>query len=248
MTKCLTKHWVKFNCIPWQSLNSVVTNFLGKPPECRIREWPTLEFLTTQGTNVSQTRLSAVTLGLFTKTCGDLSEEQDERFHQDVCIMEGRWDINFFADNYRCLKQDCDGNEGVLRIPQRSSITGALLSDCLVSYPGLSFRGVLHLCRGAVSVSYSPSRLDMVAAKNRSKSLKRHFISEYLLLCIFQLNMAQYELSTNISSKVKLATVVEGDLEAPFSIATTPRCRGGRYFIPWIDSLYPWSVPYNAEC
>ena len=28
-------------------------------------------------------------------------------------------------------------------------------------------------------------------------------------------------------SKIKLATVVEGDPKAPFSIATTPRCRGG---------------------
>ena len=49
-------------------------------------------------------------------------------------------------------------------------------------------------------------------------------------------------------SKVKLATIVEGDPKAPFSIATTPRCRGGRYSIPWIAPLYPWTVPYNAEC
>ena len=48
--------------------------------------------------------------------------------------------------------------------------------------------------------------------------------------------------------KVKLATIVEGDPKAPFSIATTPRCRGGRYSIPWIAPLYPWTVPYNAEC
>ena len=41
------------------------------------------------------------------------------------------------------------------------------------------------------------------------------------------------------SSKVKLATIVEGDLKAPFSIATTPRRRGGRYSIPWIAPLYP---------
>ena len=47
-------------------------------------------------------------------------------------------------------------------------------------------------------------------------------------------------------SIVKLATVVERDLKAPFSIATTPR--GGRYSIPRIASLYPWSLPYNAEC
>ena len=49
------------------------------------------------------------------------------------------------------------------------------------------------------------------------------------------------------SSKWKLATVVEGDLKAPFSIATTPRCRGGRFSIPWIAPLYTWSIPYNAK-
>ena len=41
------------------------------------------------------------------------------------------------------------------------------------------------------------------------------------------------------SKLVKLATIVEGDPKAPFSIATTPRCRGGRYSIPWIAPLYP---------
>ena len=35
-----------------------------------------------------------------------------------------------------------------------------------------------------------------------------------------------------IVSKVKLASVVEGDPKAPFSIATTPRCRGGRNSFP----------------
>ena len=34
----------------------------------------------------------------------------------------------------------------------------------------------------------------------------------------------------------KLATIVEGNPKAPFSIATTPRCRGGRYSFPgYID-------------
>ena len=33
---------------------------------------------------------------------------------------------------------ESDGNEGVLYIPQSSSITEASLSDCLVSYPGYS--------------------------------------------------------------------------------------------------------------
>ena len=42
--------------------------------------------------------------------------------------------------------------------------------------------------------------------------------------------------------KVKLVIVVEGDLKAPFSIATTSSCRGGRYSFPWIAPLYPWSI------
>ena len=35
-----------------------------------------------------------------------------------------------------------------------------------------------------------------------------------------------------------MVTVVEGDRKAPFSIATTPRCCGGRFSFPWIAPLY----------
>ena len=53
-----------------------------------------------------------------------------------------------------------DGNEEVLRIPQSSSITGTSASDCLVLNPGHSLvEGVLSLCKDAVGVFYSPSRL-----------------------------------------------------------------------------------------
>ena len=44
-----------------------------------------------------------------------------------------------------------------------------------------------------------------------------------------------------------LVTIVEGDQNAPFSIAPTPRYREGRYFFLWIAPLYPWYVPYKAE-
>ena len=37
----------------------------------------------------------------------------------------------------------------------------------------------------------------------------------------------------------KLATVVEGNKNAPFSIATTLRCRGGCNSFPRIAPLYP---------
>ena len=52
-----------------------------------------------------------------------------------------------------------------------------------------------------------------------------------------------------ISKKnLKLATIVEGYPKTPFSIATTPRCREGRYSFPWIAPLYPCNVSYNVEC
>ena len=51
-----------------------------------------------------------------------------------------------------------NGNEGVLCIPQSSSITGISPSDRLASYQGHLW-GVLLLCRGSVGVFYSRSRL-----------------------------------------------------------------------------------------
>ena len=47
---------------------------------------------------------------------------------------------------------------------------------------------------------------------------------------------------------VSWLTVVESDSKAPFSMATTPSCWGGRESLPWIVPLYPWSVSYKAEC
>ena len=56
------------------------------------------------------------------------------------------------------------------------------------------------------------------------------------------------EMCYKLSQISKLATVVEDDQKAPFSIATTPRCRGGRYSFPWIAPLNPSYVLYIAEC
>ena len=55
------------------------------------------------------------------------------------------------------------------------------------------------------------------------------------------------ELNVNVV-KVKLAILVECDPKAPFSIATTQRCRGGRYSFLWIAPFYRRNVPYIAEC
>ena len=49
-------------------------------------------------------------LDYFPKNCGNCSEEQGERFHQDIKTMEtryqGRWDINMLADYCWCHKRD----------------------------------------------------------------------------------------------------------------------------------------------
>ena len=54
-----------------------------------------------------------------------------------------------------------------------------------------------------------------------------------------------YQTTPSISSKV--CNLSRRLPKAPFSIATTPRCRGGRNSFSWIAPLYPWSLPYNAE-
>ena len=67
--------------------------------------------------------------------------------------------------------------------------------------------------------------------------------------CIyFETVLSDFVSKLVVCKYVKLATVVEGDPKAPFSLATTTRCRRGRYSFLWVASLYPWYVPYNAEC
>ena len=60
-----------------------------------------------------------------------------------------------------------------------------------------------------------------------------------------------YENVFNFSSisylKKKLATLVEVDPKAPFSITTTPRCLGGVYFFPWIVPLYPYLIILSVK-
>ena len=46
------------------------------------------------------------------------------------------------------------------------------------------------------------------------------------------LNLSDSTYKPFLKTDQLLATIVEGDPKAPFSIATTPRCRGGRYSFP----------------
>ena len=67
-------------------------------------------------------------------------------------------------------------------------------------------------------------------------------VSEYLFIAealdVF-VTIFLLTLINNTVSKVKLATLVEGDPKTPFSIAMTQRCRDGCYSIPRISYTLP---------
>ena len=50
-------------------------------------------------------------LDKFAHNLGDVSDEQGERFHQDIKVMEerdqGRWNINMITDYCWSIKRDC---------------------------------------------------------------------------------------------------------------------------------------------
>ena len=89
----------------------------------------------------------------------------------------------------------------------------------------------------------------------KGKSLLKIFKNTFLMLnslkydwkkgCAYGVTVIVVE---SVLCSIFVATVIEVDPKTLFSIATTPRCRGGRYSFPWIAPLYPWYVPYNAEC
>ena len=89
--------------------------------------------------------------------------------------------------------------------------------------------GVLALYRDAVGEFYCPSQLgqeyhsDLFVAKIA-------FHNCWVSPTFFPHNELVH--LPYIVSKVKLAIIVEGNRKAPFSIATTPRCRGGGYSFP----------------
>ena len=65
-------------------------------------------------------------------------------------------------------------------------------------------------------------------------------------VCVFDCSLS---LSLLCNIVVKLATIVEGNPKAPFSIATTPMCRGGRYSFPGLlyFTLDPYLIMLSAK-
>ena len=78
-----------------------------------------------------------------------------------ITLFSSIWPIDRTISGAITLSQSgirSDGNNGVFRIPQSSSISGASPLDWLVSYPGHFVEGVLLLSRDGVDVFWSPSQ------------------------------------------------------------------------------------------
>ncbi|XP_061471112.1 uncharacterized protein LOC133379577 [Rhineura floridana] len=98
----------------WCSYVSVVKNFLGNHKADNYEELVqnVLANFKHLGTNMSiKVHYLHSHLDRFPDNLGDFSEEQGERFHQDIKVMEeryqGRWDRHMMADYCWSLQRDC---------------------------------------------------------------------------------------------------------------------------------------------
>ena len=81
-----------------------------------------------------------------------------------------------------------------------------------------------------------------------SRSTSRYFIEIFVLNSPIDWGCRIHGLSGNSWTVWKSVVAVKGDQKAPFSVATTLSCRRRRHSFPWIALLYPWYIPYIAEC
>ena len=102
----------------WLYFKSAVINFLGKHQSPEYESVVKELFSAYQAIGARMSiKMDFLNLHLdyFPANCGDYSEEQDERFHQDIRIMEeryqGGWDITMFSDYCWCLKRDLPRRE-----------------------------------------------------------------------------------------------------------------------------------------
>ena len=98
----------------WNAFVNVIKNFLGntKSPNYKIQVNVLIESNMRLGCNMSvKVHILHSHVDYFPENLGAVSEEQGERFHQDIKIIEtryqGRWDVHMLADYCWCLKRDC---------------------------------------------------------------------------------------------------------------------------------------------
>ena len=109
-----TSHMNSNELTAWNSFKDVVKNFLGnhKAPNYRELVRKMLSAFGKLGANMSiKVHFLFSHLDRFPDNLGDYSEEQGERFHQDIKTMEeryqGRWDEHMMADYCWNLLRDC---------------------------------------------------------------------------------------------------------------------------------------------
>ena len=98
----------------WESFVLVVQNFLGNKRADNYKELIKNMLDSYQALGcLMNIKLHYINshLDMFPENLGDVSDEQGERFHQDIKVMEeryqGRWDINMMADHCWNIKRDC---------------------------------------------------------------------------------------------------------------------------------------------
>ena len=96
------------------SCKEIIENFLGnrRSPNHKVIVSKMVEYFGKMGCLMNyQLHFLHNHLDSFPENCGYYSEEQGERFHQDVKVMEkryqGRWDTSMLADYCWMLKRDC---------------------------------------------------------------------------------------------------------------------------------------------
>ena len=105
----------------------------------------------------------------------------------------------------------------------RTGLYHCLTSTCFL------WASHLHPIQPVHSQGYtliSSTRFTYFSINNMLRSMEVNMLQIFISVSYFYIRI----------SKVKLATLVEGDPKGTFSIASTPRCRGGRYSFPWISS------------
>ena len=110
-----------FEVDAWQGFVEIVQNFLGNRKAANSVEviQSMLHAYQRLGANISiKVHFLHNHLDQFPANCGDVSNEQGERFHKDIKKMEiryqGRWDARMMADYYWSIKHgNPDANHGI---------------------------------------------------------------------------------------------------------------------------------------
>ena len=109
-----TKNMTDVELSAWSSFVSLIKNFLGNHKALNYVELVKniLTKYQEMGANMSiKVHFLHSHLDRFPENLGDFSEEQGERFHQDIKVMDkryqGRWDRHMMADNCWCTQCDC---------------------------------------------------------------------------------------------------------------------------------------------